>query len=234
MQAVILAGGLGTRLGCITKNIPKPMVLVAGKPFLEYQIVELQRQGFCDILLLVGHFSDQIQSHFVDGQRLHVSIRYSAETTPQGTGGGLKLAASMLQDEFLLIYGDSYLPIDYRAVVARMATNLDVTGVAVLYDNLEPTTVNNNVAMDEYGYITKYSKDSHADADLQYVEAGVLVFRKTLLELLPTGRPVSLEQEVFPLLIARRHLIGYVTHQRFYDIGTPERLQMIEDVFSQR
>jgi len=232
MQAVILAGGLGTRLGDITKRVPKPMVPIAGKPYLEYQLNELRRQGITDIVLLTGYLGEQIESHFGDGSQFGLSVRYRREETPQGTGGGLRDAATLLADEFLLIYGDSYLPIDYPAVLRRLADDPAAVGVAMVYDNAESTTVPNNIALDEAGYVLRYAKDVPQSADLRYVEAGVLAFRRSIVNYLPANRPVSLEKDAFPELIARRELLGFVTRQRFYDIGTPDRLTAIERLFS--
>lgn len=232
MQAVILAGGLGTRLGDITKSVPKPMVLVAGRPYLEHQLVELRRQGVKDILLLTGYLGEQIEAHFRDGANFGLSVQYSREETPKGTGGGLRDAANLLADEFLLIYGDSYQPIDYRAVLSRLDVDRAAVGVAVLYDNAESTTVPNNIAVDDAGYVVRYEKDAPQASDLRYVEAGVLAFRRGVTEFLPQGRPVSLEKDLFPVLIAHRQLLGFPTQQRFYDIGTPDRLKVIERLFS--
>lgn len=232
MQAVILAGGLGTRLGDITKSVPKPMVPVAGKPYLEHQLAELKRQGVADILLLVGYLGERVEAHFGDGTGFGLRVRYSREQTPQGTGGGLRDAAAMLADEFLLIYGDSYLPINYPAVLLRLADDPAAVGVAVVYDNAESTTVPNNVALDGSGYVARYAKDVPQTPDLRYVEAGVLAFRRAIADVLPAGRPVSLEKDIFPVLIARRQLLGFPTRQRFYDIGTPDRLAVVENLFA--
>ena len=229
---MILAGGLGTRLGELTKAVPKPMVPVAGKPYLEHQIAELRRQGIADVLLLVGYLGDRIERHFGDGSGFGLRVRYQREETPLGTGGGLREAADRLDESFLLVYGDSFLPIDYRAVHAALAGDPRAVGVAVAYDNAEPTSVPNNIALDPDGYIALYAKDAVPTRSLRYVEAGVLAFRKSVVELMAPGGPVSLEKEVFPILVARRQLRGFVTRERFYDIGTPDRLAAIERMFS--
>jgi NDP-sugar pyrophosphorylase family protein len=227
MQAVILAGGLGTRLGPLTRDVPKPMVPVAGRPFLEHQLELLRGQGFTDIVLLTGYRADQIESHFGDGRAWGVSIRYSRETDPLGTGGALSAAALLLADPFLLIYGDSLLPMEYAPVLEHLLGSPAV-GVVVLYDNREETTVQNNVAVDAVGYLVRYAKGEGPDPGLRYVDAGVLAFRRKLLDRLPSERSYSLERTLFPDLIARRELLGLVTPQRFYDIGTPERLALLE------
>jgi len=226
MQTVILAGGLGTRLRPVTQSIPKPMVPVAGAPYLEHQLRRLSEQSIRNIVLLTGYLGEQIEEYFGDGSRLGLSLRYSCEPVPLGTGGALREGRSLLEDAFLVIYGDSYLPIDYAAVYRQLIES-PALGLLVVYDNrYGDTSVQNNVDVDETGVVVRYEKDSR-DA-LPYVEAGVLAFRKTILDLIPPQGVASLEKEVFPQLIARRSLIAHVTKQRFYDIGTPERLQVIE------
>ena len=122
MQTVILAGGLGTRLGALTRKIPKPMAPVAGMPYLEHQLRLLERQSLRDVLLLTGYLGDQIESYFGNGGRLGLRIRYSRERRPLGTGGALREARRLLDESFLLMYGDSLLPIDYSAPSAAWRT----------------------------------------------------------------------------------------------------------------
>jgi NDP-sugar pyrophosphorylase family protein len=232
MQAVILAGGRGTRLGPAAKDIPKAMAPVAGVPYLAHQLRALAQQDIRDALLLTGYLGDRIESYFGDGARFGLRIRYSREPAPLGTGGALRLAGEFLEDVFLLLYGDSYLPIDYHAPLERLAA-LDAIGLLVLYrDAAGETNVPPNVAMSAGGWVTRYGKGLAGDPELQYVEAGALAFRRQVVQEIPPAGMVSLEEEVFPKLIARRTLAGWPTAQRFYDIGTPERLRAIEALFA--
>ena len=228
MQAVILAGGLGTRLGELTRSIPKPMMPVAGRPYLDHQLRELARQQLTDVVLLTGYLSEQIEEYFGAGDHWGLSISYSREATPQGTGGALRDAVRLLAETFVLIYGDSYLPIEY-APVLRQLEGAEAQAVAVVYDNREDTTVRNNVAVGEDGFVSRYAKDAAGD-DLRYVEAGVLALRRSVIAQLPPHGPASLEKDLYPRLVAGRQLLAYITGQRFYDIGTPERLALIEQV----
>jgi len=232
MQAVILAGGLGMRLRPITETVPKPMVEVAGVPYLEHQIRMLARQEIRDIVMLTGYLGEQIETYFGSGSRLDVSMRYSKEPEPLGTAGALRLAEPLLREEFLVIYGDSYLPIDYRPILHLLNIS-GVTGVVTVYDNrLGDTSVKSNIALDSHQSITAYAKDSAASLPLEYVDAGVLAFRREIVNLIPPQQNVALEQEILPLLISRKALRGYITAQRFYDIGTLERIQSIEHYFA--
>lgn len=229
MQAVILAGGLGSRLRPITETVPKPMVPVAGTPYLEYQLRELARQDIRDIVLLTGYLGEQIEEYFGTGERLGLRLRYSREPEPLGTGGALRLALPMLEEDFLVIYGDSYLPIDYQAVLARLRPST-AEGVVVVYDNrLSDTCVKNNIDLNESNFVTRYEKDGEG---LQYVDAGVLGLRISVLAESGEAAAFSLEKEIFPKLIARGRLLGFPTEQRFYDIGTLERLQIFENLLT--
>lgn len=229
-QVVVLAGGLGTRLRPVTMQIPKPMVPVAGVPYLEHQLRLLAEQGFRDVVLLTGYLGEQIEQYFGSGSRLGLELRYSREPAPLGTGGALREARPLLADDFLVIYGDSYLPIRYSSVVERLRSS-SAEGVLVLYhDPAGETDVPGNVAVDAHGVVTRYDKSDTNDPELRYVEAGVLALRRSVLDLAPASGVVSLEREIFPQLIARRALVGLTTTQRFYDIGTPERLRAIEEL----
>jgi NDP-sugar pyrophosphorylase family protein len=232
VQTVILAGGLGTRLLPLTKATPKTMAPVRGMPYLEHQLRLLGRQGLTGVVLLTGYLGDQIEDYFGDGSRLGLSIRYSREREPLGTGGALREARHLLEELFLVIYGDSYLPIDYAAVGRRLQES-EAAGLIVVYrDETGQTSVCPNVALDSKGHVTRYDKQATGDSELKYVEAGVLAFRRSILDLMPAEGQVSLEQQVYPELIRRRSLLGMPTSQRFYDIGTPQRLKAIEELLS--
>ncbi len=229
MQVVILAGGLGTRLWPVTRRVPKPLVPVAGVPYLDHQIRLLERQSLTDIVLLTGYLGEQLEERFGDGSRFGVRIRYSREKQPLGTGGALREARELLAESFLVIYGDSYLPIEYASVGRLLATTAASAVMAVYRDLRGETSVRCNVAMDADGTILRYDKRAVGDVELEYVEAGVLVLRRSVLELIPATGAASLEEQVFPILIDRRRLLGFATQQRFYDMGTPDRLRVIEE-----
>jgi NDP-sugar pyrophosphorylase family protein len=228
MQAVILAGGLGTRLGPLTRKTPKSMVPVAGVPYLEHQLRLLARQSFRDVLLLTGYLGEQIESWFGNGGRLGLRLRYSRELQPLGTGGALRDGRRYLAETFLLLYGDSLLPIQYAAVARRLKDSAALGVIAVYRDPDGETAVRPNVALDRGGLVTRYDKAASVGAALEYIEAGVSCFRREVLDLLPAAGPASFEQCCFPRLIDRRQLAAVPTPQRFYDIGTPERLLAIE------
>jgi len=214
----------------LTERIPKPMVQVAGCPYLQHQLHLLRDQDIRDVLLLTGHLGEQIEDYFGDGGRMGLRLTYSREQSPLGTGGALREARDKLHDSFIVIYGDSYLPIRYAdALEGLKSTGAD--GLVVVYDNRQgETPVRNNIDLDDHKYVTRYEKDSLDQ--LGYVEAGVLAFYRSVIELIPDVGMVSLENDIFPKLIVLRRLTALVTPQCFYDIGTPERLAAIEALFA--
>mgnify|MGYP001570504964 CR=1 FL=1 len=227
MQTVILAGGLGKRLMPLTRDIPKPMVPVLGRPFLEYQIRWLRSKGIRKILLLTGYQGDKIQSYFGDGRSLGVVLAYSHEPGPLGTGGSLKLAENKLESSFLLLYGDSFLPMDFGGLIQRFR-NADKTGMIVVYDSRQyDTGVPCNICLDKEGFVAGYKKGSMKP--YYYIDAGISVFKREVVDLISKKRKVSLEEEIFPRLIKKQELIAYISKQLFYDIGTHERIKRFEE-----
>jgi NDP-sugar pyrophosphorylase family protein len=154
MQVVILAGGLGTRLGAVTRTLPKPMVPVRGVPYLEHQLRLLARHGLTDIVLLTGYLGEQIEEDFGDGGRLGLRIRYSREPQPLGTGGALR-EANTAGRVLLVIYGDSYLRIDYAAGVL-LAHRLQLWRFHS--DPFEAETSPPNVGLDRNGAVLRYDE----------------------------------------------------------------------------
>ena len=227
MQAVILAGGLGTRLRPLTEQIPKVMLPVNGQPFLLYLLRLLKDNGVNDVVLCIGYLGEQVQDFFGGGETLGMSIRYSQEKGALlGTGGALKQAHNLLDERFFVINGDTYLPVDYGDV-ENTFVQLNRQALMVVYDNHEDTGVRNNIALDGDSMVTGYDKESTCPG-LKYVEAGVLALRREALNLLEAGQPVSLEQGLYPALIKHGELVAYVTPQRFYDIGLPQQQGILE------
>jgi len=225
-QVVIMAGGKGTRLRPLTYDIPKPMVPVKGKPFLEYQVELLKKYGFSEFLFCTGYLSKYIEDYFQHGVGRDIHIQYSVEPEPLGTGGALKWAEPKLEDEFILLNGDTLLYVDYRDLVNRFAQD-QAQGYCVVYSN-EDQIAPNNIRLDQDNWIVEYDKTN--PENMQYVDAGGQVFKKNILDYISPGKVVSLEQEIFPTLIQNHQFKAYITHERYYDMGTPERLSLLERV----
>lgn len=214
MQIAILAGGLATRLRPLSHEQPKSIVQILGKPFLQYQLDFLKRNGIKDIVLCIGHLGEQIENYFEDGRKFGVSIKYSREDKLIGTAGALKNAKDLLEDVFFTLYGDSYLFLDLKAALSFFESK-NKPALMSVYKNRDRYAKSNTVIEGEL--VRKYSKDERA-ADMVYIEYGVNIFKKETLEMIPEGH-FPLEQ-LFPQLIARRELLAYEVRERFYDIGS--------------
>ena len=229
MQAVILAGGLATRLRPLSEKNPKSMVLVNKKPFLEYQLDLFKRSGVFDVLLCVGHLGDSIEEYFGAGKKFGVNLTYSREGKRLlGTAGALKNAEKLLEKEFFLIYGDSYLPMNYREPL-ELFHSLDKMGLNVVYKNHDKYEKSNMAVKD--GLVVKYSKEG--GRDLVYIDAGLSIFKKRVLELIPSNRVFQLT-EVFNELIRKRELLAFEAKQRFYQIGSFGGLEEVRRLLAKK
>ncbi len=236
-QALILAGGEGSRLRPITEKIPKSMIEVKGKPFLEHQLELLAKNGVKEVVLCVGYLWEQIKdyfgNHYMSLLDTKIALRYSVESRFLGTGGAVKNAEKFIKEFFFILYGDTYLPIDFQTM-GELIFKKDVAGVVSVYSNSDKIT-NNNIITDNDGFIIKYDKIQEI-SEMNGVEAGVSLFNKKILALLPRveeiapDQKVSLEMEIYPKLIIQHQLFGYRTDTRFYDMGTFERLKTISEV----
>lgn len=222
MQAVILAGGLGVRLRPVTLQIPKPMVPIRGRPFLEYQIDLVRRHGFDSVLLLVGYLGDQIRRHFGGGEAWQVRIGYSFESSPLGTAGALGHAYDALEGRFLLLNGDTYLDTDYETMM-RAAAVAQTPATMAVYDNAEPVAPN-NAEVGAGGRVVRYSKQN--PEGMTHVDAGAYVLTRDVVSRLADGRVASLETDLLPMLAASGQLGAWLVRHRFYDIGTFDRLEL--------
>lgn len=221
-QAVILCGGLGTRLRSVSQDIPKAMMPFDDRPFLEILVGFFRSQGVKRFVFCTGHLHEVIDEHFGNGGDFGVDIIYSREDRPLGTGGALKLAAPLLDDVFFFSFGDSLMPVELDKLEAGHFEK-GGQGFVVVYDNSE-NIADKNIIIDENGQILLYSKMTSLP-EMTGVEAGLSVFNKKILDLCDKSE-FSLEVEIFPKLINRGLLYGLLTGQRFYDIGTPERLEL--------
>jgi len=220
MQAVILAGGLGTRLGDLTGGLPKPMVDVSGRPFLELELDLLRQHDLRDIVLCIGHRAEAIQDYFGDGSRFGLRLRYSVEEKALlGTAGAVKAAEPLLERDFFLIYADSYLRMNYRSAYDRFRESNRLGMMVVLRNDNELERSNLLV---EDGAITAYDK-SGATPDMHYINFGVSLLRREALDLVPAGVAYS-QEDWFQDLIRTENLMAFETFERFYEIGSPAGL----------
>ncbi|EKD66191.1 MAG: D-glycero-D-manno-heptose 1-phosphate guanosyltransferase [uncultured bacterium (gcode 4)] len=227
MQVVILAWWLGTRLRPITESIPKPMVEINSKPFLYYQLQMIKKYWFKDILLLVWYLWEKVEIYFWNWDEFWLNIKYNYEKELLWTWWALKLAQNKLEKDFILIYGDSYLDFDYNLLIdfwIKNNYNLALTA----YNNQENTDVLNNLEVKNWK-VLQYKKWIK-DKKLNYVEAWVLFVKKEILNNIEDNKIISLEEAIFPKLIADKKLWAYIVNEKFYDIWTFERLNIFKNL----
>ena len=226
MQAIILAGGLGTRLRPISETIPKALVPVAGRPFIEYQIESFHGRGVRDLIICTGYLGHLIEEHLGDGRQFDVSIRYGYERDGLlGTAGAIKNVEPLLEDAFFVQYGDSYLLVDYREVMAYFRRH-DTPGLMVVYKNHDKWGPSN--VMVDGDRVCAYDKSRKWPA-MVYIDFGVSTFRREAFAGVLTGIATDLSS-VHQALIEQRQLLAYETFNRFYEIGSPEGLQEFDAV----
>lgn len=224
MQAVILAGGLGTRLGPLSLTRPKALVPVRGRPFIDYQLDLLRAGGVDEIVLCVGHFGDQVRAHCGDGRLYGLSLAYSDDgETLLGTAAAVKKAEPLLAGQFFLTYGDAYLRLPYAAIVERFSRRAEL-GLMVVYRNDDRHERSNVVA--KRGLVTAYDKNRRLDG-MCFINFGVSILRREALALVPAQEPFSQEQW-YELLIAQRQLRAQSTRLRPYEVGSPRGLRDFE------
>jgi len=219
LGTVVLAGGKGLRLQSVVRDRPKPMAEVAGRPFLEWLLLALRRQGLRRVVLCTGHMARAIEDHFRDGAEWGMDISYSREPVPLGTAGALRHAlAHLTSDRLLVLNGDSYCHVEveelYQAHVSRHAL-----GTLWLVPQQNRSRYGNVLAAADGSVLEFSEKASRETAGL--INAGVYLLEREILESLPQGVPLSLERDLFPRLVGRG-LYAVVGQGPFLDIGTPE------------
>ncbi len=216
LPVAILAGGMATRLRPITEKIPKLLVEVAGEPFFSHQLRLLEKQGLTRIVLCVGHLGGMIVAQYGDGARWGVQIDYSFDGEKLlGTGGALIRALPKLGDAFYVLYGDSYLPVDYLAV-GRAFLASGKLGLMTLFENREAYDASN--VWFEDGRIRAYSKKDKLP-QMRHIDYGLGLFRSAAFRDYPRDAVVDLAT-VQTDLVRRGELAGLAMPRRFYEIGS--------------
>ena len=224
----ILAGGTATRLRPVTETMPKAMVPVAGEPFIAHQLRLLAGQGFERVVLCIGYLGGQIESYVADGRRFGVAVRYAREPGERllGTGGALRQALPLLDDAFMVLYGDSYLLAPLRAPAERFQRSA-FEGMMTVYRNDDLWDRSNIVFRD--GRIVAYSREDRTPA-MAHIDYGWGGLRRRALERFPEGSRFDLA-EVYRALLAEGRLLGCEVFERFYEIGSPAGLAETERRF---
>ena len=221
MQALILAGGEGTRLRPLTSTVPKPVVPLVDRPFITFMIDWLRGHGVDDVVMSCGHLASGVSDVLGDGSSVGVRLRYLEEPRPLGTGGALKFAEDLLDERFLMLNGDVLTDIDVTAQLAAHAAS-GARATLALYPVEDPSAYG-LVRLADDGSVTEFvEKPAPDQIDTNNISAGVYVLERSVLELLEAGAPASIERDVFPRLVGNG-LYGHVSQGYWKDIGTPER-----------
>ena len=230
IPVAILAGGLATRLRPITEKIPKSLVPVAGKPFLAHQLELLRSRGIHRAVLCIGYLGEMIQREFGDGSTYGLRLDYSFDGPKLlGTGGAIQRALPLLGDEFFVLYGDSYLPVEYRPV-AEFFRRSGKLGLMTVYRNEGRYDISNVVFRD--GEIAVYDKKNRPP-EMRHIDYGLSLFKAPVFESYATDRPFDLT-EVMGKLVRERQLAGYEVCERFYEIGSPTGLAELETLLQSK
>lgn len=219
IPAILLVGGKGTRLQTVVSSKPKPLAQVGDTPFLELLVVQLRSQGIQRMIMSTGHLADQIEAAFGDGKRWNSDIRYSRESQPLGTAGAVKFAESYLDgsSDFIVVNGDSFMELDFAEFLRFHRRHGGILSMAVR--RVPDAARYGTVHVDGSKRIVGFSEKT-GDTSPGMINAGVYLFRRSVLKLIPEG-PSSLEKDLFPKLLTQG-MYAFEQDGIFIDIGTPE------------
>jgi N-acetyl-alpha-D-muramate 1-phosphate uridylyltransferase len=228
LQVVILAGGLATRMKPITEKTPKAMLDIDGRPFIYHQLNLLKKKGINRVILCVGFLGEMIENYVGDGTKFQLNVKYSYDGEKLlGTGGAIKKALKYLEDSFFIMYGDSYLDVDYGEIEATFL-KAPRKGLMTVYRNDGKWDTSNVVFRNNE--IQIYSKKERTEG-MNYIDYGLGILKKTALRDFGTGTVFDLAY-VYEKLAKEKQLMGYEVFERFYEIGSKEGLKELQQKIS--
>lgn len=232
MKIVIMAGGKGTRIAEVNSQVPKPMIPIDGKPILQYQLETLRKQGYCEIIMVIGHLGEVIQKYFGDGRDFGVNIQYIVEDTPLGTAGALYFLKTQIKEDFMLMNGDIIFDVDLKRFQNYHQRQKTIATIFT-HPNSHPYD-SGIIEADECGKVTKWL---HKEDDrLWYrnrVNAGLHMLSPKIFSFLPDMKKRDLDRDILKPLIADRELSVYDSPEYVKDMGTPDRYySVIQDIQS--
>lgn len=224
LQVVVLMGGLGSRLKERTRDCPKSLIEIDGKPFFEYQLELMILAGFQRFLFCIGYRADAVQSYFGDGRKWGVQIKYSCDgETLLGTGGAIRKALPFLEDDFLLIYGDSFMDVNYFEIAVRYRQAIAAGKKALMAIMRNQNHFDTSNVIYKKGNLLLYDKRKH-DSRMEYIDYGISVFQRDTFAKLPSNQYIDLA-DIQHCLSTSGLLEGCEVEHRFYEIGTPKALE---------
>ena len=229
-QIVILAGGLATRLRPVTETIPKSLIEIAGEPFISYQLRLLKSKGIDNVVLCVGYLGEKIQDYVGNGEKFGLEVSYSFDgPTLLGTGGSIKKALPMLGNTFFVLYGDSYLDINYKDV-NKVYRKAGKSGLMTVIKNDDRWDSSNIFFAD--GEVISYDKKNKSP-EMKYIDYGLGILTQNAFDEFSELNKFDLSL-VYQNLIKKRDLSGYVADKRFYEIGSIEGIKDTEEYIKSR
>jgi N-acetyl-alpha-D-muramate 1-phosphate uridylyltransferase len=208
-----------------TLTVPKAMLEVAGRPFVDWQLERLAESGVRDVVMCVAHLAEQIEAHVGDGARFGVRVRWAHEGAKLlGTAGAIRAALELLDPVFVVTYGDSYLPFDYSEPVRILSEHTDCDGVMAVFKNAGAWDASNVVTDGEW--VTRYEK-GQKDPAFDHIDYGATALRRALIAALPAGEPHGLDA-IQRDLARQKRLRACVARARFFEIGSPEGLAELD------
>lgn len=229
LPVAILVGGLAMRLRPLTEDIPKALIPINGMPFIAHQLELLKSRGISEVVICAYYRAEQIEEFTGDGSRFGLNIRYSCDgPEPLGTGGALRRALPLLGDAFFVLYGDSYLPIDYSAVEKAFAVS-GKDAMMTVFRNLDLGD-RSNVRFED-GRILAYDK-ANRTPQMQHIDYGLGTFKRQALEAFPENERLDLAS-IYQVLLLEDRLAAFEVHQRFYEVGSFEGIRDLEAYLKQ-
>jgi len=221
MHTVVLAGGFGTRLKSVLKDLPKPLAPVNDKCFLEYLLDNLKRNGLKDFIFCLHYMAEKITDVFDDGSKFGVKIIYSIEKEPMGTAGAIGLLRKELNETFCVVNADTYIELDIPSCIAAHKSSGAIATMAVT--QVKDSSRYGRIILDNTGFIKDYTEKNESPLKGGYINAGLYIFEPKVFDYIPANRFVSLEKEVFASLLKEKGVIFSYPHvKNFFDIGIPE------------
>jgi len=227
VQAVVLAGGLATRMRPRTLKLPKSMLEVGGRPFVDWQLERLAASGIRDVVMCIAYLGNQIREHVGDGSPFGVRVEWAEEgPVLLGTAGAVRAALPLLAETFLVTYGDSFLPFDYSGPLHMLDRHGDCDGVMAIFENQGRWDTSNVVS--DGAWVLRYEKGGGLrDRAFDHIDYGATALRREVVAELPAGRVHGLD-ELQRDLARQKRLRACLAHERFYEIGSPEGMAELD------
>ncbi len=231
VQAIILCAGAGSRLGNLTSNTPKPMIIFNGKPFLQYILEYYYFQKISKIIIAVGYHGEQIKEYFEDGSRFNLSITYAQSSVEVETGGSFKRSLSSIKDDYFFVqFGDVFFPLDYSQLLNKfIKSGKKAMIVACKRKNIQEHEDENDLLI-ENNLVIEYSR-KNISGKCNMLNGGILLLKKEIAQQeLKFPDKFKLEEILFPQLIAKKELIAFITRKIPFDIGNLQKIKSFKKI----